>query len=91
MNKTILSLAVVALGLAIGGPSVAGGTVADTDHELALDCHDLFNGGTPAACCPEPAPNCTVEPDGYPGYFCVDRNNQFCACSCQGGLWLCEC
>jgi hypothetical protein len=58
---------------------------------LPKDCVDMFGGGQPAVCCPEPAPSCADKPNGYPGYFCVSRANQFCSCSCNTGQWICAC
>jgi hypothetical protein len=59
-------------------------------------CHDLFtvgpDGSAPTVpCCPEPAPDCSTLADGYPGYQCAERTNQFCSCSCSQHLWQCAC
>jgi len=58
-------------------------------------CHDLFadpsGASPPVACCPDPEPDCSQEPDGYPGYHCVSIENEFCSCSCQAGQWSCGC
>lgn len=70
-----------------GGQGTGGSVDAGGDGV----CHDLFYGGVPAPCCPDPPPDCTGEPDGYPGNQCVDRNNQFCSCACWSGRWQCGC
>ena len=61
----------------------------------ALICHDYFyqgpDGSPVVACCPDPAPDCANEPDGYPGYACVSRGNQYCSCACQAHVWQCLC
>ncbi len=80
-------------GLSVGG---AGGQAQVTVDAGALVCHDLLNGaadgGPPVArCCPDPAPDCANEPDGYPGYACVSRGNQYCSCSCSQHVWSCGC
>jgi hypothetical protein len=69
-----------------GGAGADGG-----EGGLPMDCVDMFHGGTPAVCCPDPAPDCSKEPDGYPGYLCIDKGNQFCSCACGGGMWACGC
>lgn len=79
------------------GGSVATGGSGGTGTGGVLDaggdgtCHDYFYGGVPAACCPEPAPDCSDKPDGYPGYHCVSRDNQYCSCACQSAKWTCAC
>jgi hypothetical protein len=69
----------------------SGGTVDAAPDALPKNCIDALGGVQPAVCCPEPAPDCTGKPDGYPGYFCVSKQNQFCTCNCQGGAWMCAC
>lgn len=70
----------------------AGGTPsAPAPGGRPKDCVDEFNSGTPAPCCPDPPPDCSAKPDGYPGYHCVDRHNQFCSCKCNLGQWMCAC
>lgn len=71
-----------------GGASTGGG---DAGTDLPKDCVDLFNGGVPAVCCPDPPPDCSMEPDGYPGYPCVDKHNEYCSCACSSGQWTCAC
>jgi hypothetical protein len=68
-----------------------GGTLDAGYDALPKNCIDQWGGGQPAVCCPEPAPDCQGKPDGYPGYGCVERQNQFCSCQCQGGAWICAC
>jgi hypothetical protein len=76
----------------VAGSGGSGGGMLDAAHDaLPKNCIDAFGGGQPAVCCPEPAPDCTGKPDGYPGYFCVSKENQFCSCQCQGGTWTCAC
>jgi hypothetical protein len=78
-----------------GGPEAA----SDGGPEAASDggqCHDFFSvepdGSSPTVpCCPAPAPDCATLADGYPGYLCVDRTNQFCSCSCSQHMWQCAC
>jgi hypothetical protein len=82
-------------GLSAGGAGGQAAVTIDASGD-ALVCHDELNafhdGGPPVArCCPDPAPDCTNEPDGYPGYFCVSRDNQYCSCSCQQHAWSCGC
>jgi hypothetical protein len=74
-----------------GSGGSGGGTLDAAYDALPKNCIDQWGGGQPAVCCPEPAPDCTGKPDGYPGYGCVERQNQFCACQCQGGTWTCTC
>jgi len=74
-------------------PSRDTGTASPPDGG---QCHDLFgtepDGASPAVpCCPEPAPDCSTLADGYPGYLCVERSNQFCSCSCSQHVWACAC
>jgi hypothetical protein len=78
-----LLAAIVLTGLVVGG---CGGSDEET-----LVCRDSFSGGTLALCCPDPVPDCTGKPDGYPGYHCVARDNHFCSCACNGGQWSCGC
>jgi hypothetical protein len=80
---------VALLSIGCGGASLSG--PADGGQ-----CHDLFNptanGTSPVvACCPDPRPDCSNQADGYPGYACVERSNQFCSCSCQEHVWTCGC
>jgi hypothetical protein len=60
------------------------------DAAMPKDCVDKFGGGGPAVCCPS-APDCKGMPDGWPGYVCVARENQFCTCHCAQGTWRCGC
>ncbi|HEX4340060.1 MAG TPA: hypothetical protein VH062_29335 [Polyangiaceae bacterium] len=55
-----------------------------------LDCTDLFNAGK-SRCCPQPLPDCSKEPDGYPGYACTPPESSLCSCACSGGKWVCGC
>ncbi len=71
-----------------GGGGGAGGSA---DAGVDGLCHDEFSGGAAAPCCPDPPPDCSTEPDGYPGNHCVDRHNQFCSCACWSGQWQCGC
>ncbi len=70
-----------------------GGTGAGGSWDAGGDgvCHNYFYGGRAEACCPDPAPDCTNEPDGYPGYTCTSRSNPYCECACQHGQWICGC
>jgi hypothetical protein len=82
-------------GLAAGGADGQTQVVADAGGDAPV-CHDYLSvaadGGHPVArCCPDPAPDCTNEPDGYPGYFCISRSNQYCSCSCSQHTWQCGC
>ncbi len=82
-------------GSSSGAPRTDAGRT-DGGGDSAGQCHDLFSvepdGSSPAVpCCPEPAPDCTSLADGYPGYHCVDRSNQFCSCSCSQHAWTCGC
>ncbi len=89
MRRALRIVALGALGLGCGAthsPMDDAGPAPDVN----LGCHDMFRGGVPAACCPSGV-DCTVEPDGYPGYECVEVSNQFCSCACSGGSWQCAC
>lgn len=68
-----------------------GGGAGAGEGGLPMDCIDMFHGGTPAVCCPAPTPDCSKEPDGYPGYPCIDKGNQYCSCACGSGMWTCGC
>lgn len=82
-----------------GGKGGSGGTLVDSGipdaasdaGDSGLNCIDRFGGNQPARCCPDPPPDCTSKPDGYPGYACVPPPASFCSCSCQGGMWQCAC
>jgi hypothetical protein len=81
-------------GRGLGG---AGGWPSGPPHapgaapQAPEGCVDAFGGGKPAACCPDPPPDCKGKADGYPGYFCVSKQNQFCSCQCQNETWSCAC
>lgn len=53
-------------------------------------CFNLFSS-TCQPCCPDPAPDCTGKPNGYPGYACTSMPDRFCSCQCYGGKWECGC
>jgi hypothetical protein len=72
-----------------GGQGTGTGGVVDAGGDGV--CHNFFYGGRAEACCPDPAPDCSGEPDGYPGYACTSRTNPYCECACQGGKWICGC
>lgn len=82
----ICSAILVVVATACGGRATRG----NRDGGV-YDCVDLFYGGTPARCCPDPPPDCTNKPNGYPGYPCVDPHNEYCSCSCGAGSWSCAC
>jgi hypothetical protein len=82
---------VLSLATGCGGKAVASDGRGGDSGVDGMDCVDMLSGGTPARCCPDPAPDCTKHEDGYPGYFCIDRNNEYCACSCSGKKWQCGC
>jgi hypothetical protein len=53
-------------------------------------CFNRF-GRSCEPCCPTPAPDCSGQADGYPGYACTSTANPYCSCSCYGGKWQCLC
>lgn len=56
-------------------------------------CYNRF-GHVCDVCCPQTAPDCSEQPDGYPGYQCTPDTREdeaFCSCSCQRGEWQCAC
>ena len=71
-------------------PTCVNGVCAMSAPPPPKECHDP-SSGSPADCCPYPAPDCATKPDGYPGFLCLDRQNQYCSCSCQNGKWECGC
>jgi hypothetical protein len=73
------------------GAAPIGGCSGSSDETPTLLCRDAFAGGVLRLCCPDPAPDCTDKPDGYPGYECVLREDQFCSCMCSRGQWWCGC
>jgi hypothetical protein len=98
------AVALALSGIGCGGKSLVQGSPVDAaDAASAVDagddgvCHDLFrvlpDGSSPVApCCPDQAPDCTMEPQGYPPGGCIDRRNQFCLCMCYAGTgWSCGC
>jgi hypothetical protein len=76
------------------GPSAAPMPLCDrAAHQVSEppdSCFDAFSGAC-GKCCPTTQPDCTKEPDGYPGYACVSQQNSFCSCTCQQGMWSCAC
>lgn len=77
------------------GPSVAPTPLCDrSNHDTGSpppnSCFDAFSS-TCGPCCPTSKPDCSKEPDGYPGYACVSNDNPFCSCTCQQGEWSCAC
>jgi hypothetical protein len=60
------------------------------DEIPPLDCRNPWTGGTPVACCPDFV-SCADKPDWYPGYDCVDRDQDRCSSHCSGGVWLRVC
>ena len=73
------------------GAAASDGGALDAGPDGALNCVDDFSGGSRSRCCPVPTPDCTKEPDGYPGYSCTPPPESFCSCSCRGGKWICAC
>jgi len=71
----------------------ASNAVDDSGARLTRDAPLCFNAysSTCAPCCPDPAPDCTDRPDGYPGYTCTLSSGSYCSCSCNGGEWSCAC
>jgi hypothetical protein len=41
-------------------------------------------------CCPTTPPDCSVEPDGYPGYVCAG-SGYYCVWQCRSGKWQWAC
>ncbi|HSS38695.1 MAG TPA: hypothetical protein VLT58_07990 [Polyangia bacterium] len=54
----------------------------------------MASGGNPgptySRCCPA-NPDCSIQPDGWPFYSCISRDNAWCTCTCQQGQWMCAC
>jgi len=67
-----------------GGDTGEGGAPPDVPP---ADCYSNFSG-TCGPCCPNPTPDCSDKPNGYPGYSCFSG---FCSCSCSDGEWSCAC
>jgi hypothetical protein len=85
-----------------GGSAATGGTTGHSDAAVSYAigdgsvCPNYFSvqpDGAPSLtrCCPDPAPDCSDEPDGFPGYACTPPTNPYCSCSCQGHVWWCGC
>jgi hypothetical protein len=56
-------------------------------------CLDQFSMSC-QVCCPNPTPDCSGKPNGYPGYDCspsTPDNPSYCSCSCLNGRWDCAC
>ena len=74
-----------------GAGAEAGTSGQDPQSEGPLTaCYNSFLSGC-QPCCPATTPECSHEPDGYPGHACTPSPNSFCACSCNGGKWACGC
>ena len=76
--------------------------LADPAHNAQVSSNvparACFNGfsATCEPCCAAKPPDCTKEPDGYPGYDCTppsdDQGNiSYCSCSCSDQQWICPC
>jgi hypothetical protein len=57
-----------------------------------------FNGwsATCEPCCDSKPPDCTNQPNGYPGFDCTppaseDKEVSYCSCSCDTQIWNCAC
>jgi len=75
-------------GMGVGGGSSASDS--GTPHDGGALCFNAFDH-MQHPCCPETTPDCTNEPDGYPGYGCTPSPGSFCACTCERGQWTCGC
>ena len=64
-----------------------------TSHHVPQPAKTCFNRFSSSCeiCCPAQQPDCTTEPDGYPGYLCTSLDNAFCSCACAAGQWNCGC